>query len=374
MKKTKKKTTYGRVTVSQSGKYFRIRWRENNKTKEKTSTSYEKACSIAQEIDARLEAGRPGDPRMSMAALVAAATERTEYPNFSDDSWNNLRSLVRNHIVPHFENQKATSVTRDDLQKFLNNLLLGDELSKYTVSKIRGILARTGNYGLRIGTWTAATNPAAGIQLLRSRPGDVNNIQLQAVPTERIPTEDEVQRILDVAWDARELHGFILELAARSGLRWSEIMGLKPSDFDFDNRTVKVERARVERQDGSVFLKSTKTQAGNRYTVLAKSSVERVKKFVDAQPKNEFICRSSTGHIVRKTNFVAPLRRYKKQAGFPFHLTTHSMRHFFGSYGSRIGVHNSDVSRMMGHANPYTTLTLYVHGDVGSVDRAKELL
>ena len=161
--------------------------------------------------------------------------------------------MVRNHIVPHFENQKATSVTRDDLQKFLNNLMLGDGLSKYTVSKIRGILVRTGNYGLRIGTWTATTNPAVGIQLPRSRPGDINNIQLQTVPTERIPTEVEVQRLLDVVWEARPLHGFNLELATRSGLRWSEIMGLKLNDFDFTNRNVKVERARKERHEKSVL-------------------------------------------------------------------------------------------------------------------------
>jgi integrase len=374
MKKTRKKTTYGRVTVTQSGKYFRIRWRENKKTKEKTSTSYEKACSMAQEIDARLDAGKPGDPRMSMAALVAAATARTQYPNYSDEAWSNLRSLVRNHIVPKFENQRATSVTHDDLQNFLNGLLLGDHLSKFTVSKIRTILVRTGNYGMHLGIWTTTTNPTAGIHVLRSKPGDINDVQLQTVPLEDIPSEEEVRRLLDVAWEARPLHGFILEIAARSGLRWSEIMGLKPSDFDFENRILNVERARRELPDGTVIVKPAKTKAGNRMAIISKVSVKRVRAFVESQPANEFICRSASGGIVRKTHFVKPLNKYKAAANFPSHLTTHSLRHFFGTYGLRVGVKLVDMTRIIGHANPKTTLGLYVHGDPESVERSKAFL
>jgi len=120
MKKAKKKTTYGRVTITQAGKSFRIRWREDNKTRERTSTNYEAACKMAQDIDARLEFGRPGNPKSSFAALVAAATERNEFRRYSNDAWGTLRSLARNHIIPAFENHKASSVKKVDLENFLD--------------------------------------------------------------------------------------------------------------------------------------------------------------------------------------------------------------------------------------------------------------
>ncbi len=374
MKKAKKKTTYGRVTITQAGKSFRIRWREDNKPRERTSTNYETACKMAQDIDARLEFGRPGNPKSSFAALVAAATERNEFRRYSNDAWGTLRSLARNHIIPAFEDHKASSVKKIDLENFLDKLLLEDQLSKYTVSKIRLIIRRACALGVRLGIWDAATNPAADLRVPQSDTDETNYVQLQQVSEDRIPTEDEVRRLLDVAWKSRPLHGFILELAARSGLRWSEIMGLRPEDFDFDKRVIKVERARRELLDGSVIVKSTKTAAGKRVAVLSKLSVDRVRAFVETQPKNEFICLSMTGNIVRKTNFVKPFRRYKKEAEFPAHLTTHSLRHFFGTYGLRAGVNLVDVSKLMGHANPQTTMTLYVHGDSESVERSKKFL
>lgn len=374
MKRTKKKTTYGRVTITQAGKNFRIRWREDNKARERTSTNYETACKMAQEIDTRLEHGRPGNPKSSFAALVAAATERNEFRRYSEDAWGTLRSLARNHIIPAFEDHKASMVRKVDLDNFIDKLLLEDQLSKFTVSKVRLIIKRACAHGVKLGIWDLTTNPAADLRVPQSDANESNNVQLQQVSEDRIPLEDEVKRLLDVAWKSRPLHGFILELAARSGLRWSEIMGLRPEDFNFDKRVITVDRARRELHNGDVIVKSTKTAAGKRVAVLSTTSVVRIRPFIEAQQKNEFICRGSTGHIVRKTNFVKPFRRYKELANFPALLTTHSLRHFFGTYGLRAGVDLVDVSKLMGHANPQITMALYVHGDSESVERFKKFL
>jgi len=374
MKKIPNKTTYGRVTITKRGNGFRIRWRENKMPQEMTTTDYTKACKLAPEINARLERGQVGNPNCTFAELAVLATQRSEYSQFSDDSWQNIRSLVRNYIVPDFGDLKASSVRREDLMNYVNKLLLNDELSKYTVSKVRLILVRTCAEGMRRGIWASGANPSDGLRLPQSREGQKNNVQLQAVPKDRIPKEEEVQRLLNVAWEARPLHGFILELAARSGLRWSEIMGLKPEDFDFDNRIINVDRARRELHDGTVIEKPTKTPSGTRMAIISKVSVKKLRDFVEMQPTNEFICRSATGGIVRKTHFVKPLRRYKAKANFPSQLSTHSLRHFFGTYGLRVGVKLVDVSKMIGHANPKTTLALYAHGDSESVERGKAFL
>jgi len=114
MKKKPKKATYGRVTVAESPKGVRVRWREDLKDRERTTPTFEDGCRLAQEINARLESGGVGSPEGSFAALVAAATARSEYLNYSDDAWRNIRSVVKYHIVPAFDHRKARSVTKSE--------------------------------------------------------------------------------------------------------------------------------------------------------------------------------------------------------------------------------------------------------------------
>jgi integrase len=103
-----------------------------------------------------------------------------------------------------------------------------------------------------------------------SSAGGENDVQLQLLHQDAIPTTDQVDALLEAAWADNARNGFILEMTARSGLRWSEIMALKASDFDFTARTVYVQRARRVRHDGTVHVKMPKTKAGRRKTVLAK--------------------------------------------------------------------------------------------------------
>lgn len=65
MKKKPKKLTYGRVTVAEGPKGIRVRWREDNKDRERTSPTFEEGCRLAQEINARLESGGVGSPEGS---------------------------------------------------------------------------------------------------------------------------------------------------------------------------------------------------------------------------------------------------------------------------------------------------------------------
>lgn len=374
MKKKPKKLTYGRVTVAESPKGIRVRWREDNKDRERTSPTFEDGCRLAQEINARLESGGVGSPEGSFAALVAAATARSEYANYSDDAWHNIRSIVKYHIVPAFEHRKARSVTKEELQDHLRNLLLTEQLSKHTVNRVRSILVRTGTFGIQHSIWTPAKNPAFGLRVPLSKPGEENDVQLQNIPKHRIPTEAQVVRLLDVAWEANPTHGFIFEMAARTGLRWSEIMGLRRGDFNFEHGTVSIERVRRVRRDGTVYVKPPKTTAGRRLAVVVDSSIERVKEFVESQPADDFLVRTRNNTIILRTNFQRNLNTYRRLAEFPDDLSVHSLRHFFGSNAVQAGVARTDISKIMGHSNESVTSRLYLHGDSESVTRARKLL
>jgi integrase len=365
---------FGRVSVSPSGPYWRVRWRENNMPQERSRKTEELACQLARETEARLSSGQVGSPEGSFGALCTAAMHRSNFPRYSDDAYNNLRSLLRIRIMPTFAHQRARSVQQRDLQDLLDRLLYEDGLSKHTVSKVRSILVRVGNYGVREGIWTPGQNPANDIAVPASAPGDENDVQLGLIPDDEIPSSDQVDKLLAAAWAESPRNGFILEMAAKSGLRWSEIMGLKPEDFDLDARTVYVRRVRRVRHDGTVVVKPPKTKAGRRKTVVATESVDKVAGFVAGKPTGEFLVQTRNGTILQRPTFTPVLKRLRAATGYPQHMSVHSLRHFFGSRACRMGVTAQDVSKMLGHANVNVTTTLYLHGDESSVERAKDLL
>ena len=369
-----KKVVYGRVSVTPALPYFRVRWREGGRSHERSTRDYVEACRLAKDTNDRLEAGQVGAPVGSFAAVLDAATHRSHYPRYDDDSWNNIRSLLRHQIIPYLGDLKAKQVRHQDLQAHLEFLLFDEEMSKHTVSKVRTIFVRTGKYGVREGIWTEATNPAASLQVPASSAGAENDVQMALVPADQIPTDDQVASLLDAAWEDSRRNWFILAMAAGSGLRWSEITGLRASDFDFAARTVYVQRARRTKHDGTVVVKGPKTVSGRRKSVIAAAYLDGIREFVESQPTEGFLVRTKFDTVLRRSSFTRPMKRYHEVSDYPEHLSVHSLRHFFGSRCVRLGVGVADVSQMMGHSSPQVTMTLYVHGDSSSVDRALALL
>jgi integrase len=369
-----RKTSFGRVTVTPSGPYFRIRWRQDGRARERSTTSFEEACRIAREVDAAIAVGGHASPDGSFAAVADAAMHRNRFPRYADESYDNLRSVLRIHIIPVLGSRQARSVRRQDCQEILDNLLLGKGMSKHTVGKVRAVLVHVGNYGVEQGVWTPAQNPATGIAIARGSSGEENDVQLGCIADEDIPSDEQVAALLEAAWADSPRNGFILEVAARSGLRWSEVMGLKASDFDFESRELWVKRARRERRNGTFYLKAPKTKAGWRKTVIAAESVERLRSYVDRFDADDFLTLTREHTPLRRTNFTRPMTRYRAASGYPEHMSVHSLRHHFGTRAIRLGVAIADVSSLLGHSSPLVTMGLYVHGDASSVTRAQAIL
>lgn len=369
-----KTTRFGRVAVTPSGPYWRVRWRENGRPVERSRTDYATACALAREIEARLASGNVGQPEGSLAAVADAAMKRTQFPRYSDDAYYNMRSLLRIHIIPRIGAKKARLCTTEDFQGVLDWMRLDVGMSAHTVSKARKVLVRIGEHGVVNGVWTADRNPARGIQVPRVFDGDREETeQLTTVAADDIPTDDQVTKLLDAAWKHDPRAGFIVQMAARSGLRWSEILGLRASDLDFEARTVRVMRSRRERPGGFV-VKAPKTRAGTRTAVIGREDIDRLHRYVDTHTSQPFLVQTSTGNGITRGNFTVTMRRLRAASGYPEHLAVHSLRHYYGSRAIRLGVAVADVSSMMGHASPAITMTLYVHGDSSSADRAVTIL
>jgi len=75
---------------------------------------------------------------------------------------------------------------------------------------------------------------------------------------------------------------------------------------------------------------------------------------------------SNWGHVMEKM---------RETSCYPLNMALDSLRHYRGSKGRREGkISLEDISRMMGHANPSITQTLYLHSDPEYIERVKKVI
>lgn len=363
--------TFGPVKVTKRGKYFRVRWRENKTSKELSKTNWEDACSIAREIDSRLKDGGVGSPEGSFGAVADAAMQRHLFPNWSDIAYENLRSILRIHIIPSLGSRKARLVTEVDCQAVLQ-AILDAGYSKHTVAKAKRVFATVGKFGVKQGVWILGKEPTHDLKMPKSRMN--MDVQLGPIDLTRIPSEDQVEQLLKAAKARKKFDGgrawFVVMMAQLCALRWSEIRGLTDSSFNWDDRTVHVYSS-VDANGP----KTTKTASSNRRVVIPANKIREIRKWVESQPPGAYLTRTASGRAMTNSNWGQTMKKLRNASGYPDNMGLHSLRHYRGSKWRREGkIPLEDISRMMGHSNPSTTQTLYLHSDPAYIDRVKKVI
>ena len=162
------------------------------------------------------------------------------------------------------------------------------------------------------------------------------------------------------------------------GLRVGEVLGLKWTDIDFDNRIVHISRTvqskildfDAKERDGSspvydIIKDMPKTKAGIRTLRLNDDVVWYLNELREYDIRNgissEYVCCMRNGEISHARNVSKSLKRLLRIAGINKPVTMHTLRHTFGSVLIRRGVSVEVVSKLMGHANIMITYNKYIH-------------
>jgi integrase len=183
------------------------------------------------------------------------------------------------------------------------------------------------------------------------------------------------------AWDAEELGTFIRataddrlaalwRVAAMTGMRRGEILGLRWIDVDIDQGTLAVVQARV-RGDGAVETTSPKTDRGRRSIDVDPITVNHLKR----HRKRQIADRLETGPAWTETDLV-----FTRTDGVPLdpdvvsqtfnrivkdtelhRIRFHDLRHTQATLGLKSGEPAHVVSRRLGHASEAFTLKQYAH-------------
>ena len=148
---------------------------------------------------------------------------------------------------------------------------------------------------------------------------------------------------------------WLILLVAKTGLRFSEALGLTPADFDFTHQTLSVNKTwDYKRNTGFV---PTKNASSVRKVQLDWQLVMQLAGLVKNLPADEPVF--VNGRMYNSTaNSV--LARHCRNAGVPV-ISIHGLRHTHASLLLFAGVSIASVSRRLGHASMTTTQETYLH-------------
>ena len=295
-----------------------------------------------------------------ISSVEAEGRERTTLRQY--------RQHIKHHILPRIGSVRLAKLTRGHVEHFRDGLISGDKaLSRVMARKVFVSFKSM----LRV---VHCSHLADNVKVGGGR-RDKRKLEVGR----DIPTTAEVKRLIDAASDSPKLSTF-LKVAALTGLRSSELLGLRWSDVDLRTHELHV-RQRADRYGN---IGAPKTDSSRREIPIDPDLVLALKQWKLACPKGEhdLVFPTSTGTVDTYNNVLRSLEPIMKAAGVMTKggepkYALHAFRHFFASWcinpkdrGGR-ELPPKVVQQWLGHTSITMTLDVYGHLFRDNSDRAE---
>ncbi len=198
------------------------------------------------------------------------------------------------------------------------------------------------------------------------------NLKKEEVKETKIMTAEEMKAILEALENEPILYKTFFYMAAFTGCRRGELLGLEWKDFNFTEKYFRVRRNSIKGEKGQGPATGTlKSKTSNRKIYIEDNIIELLKLLKEEQESNKKIAGKSWVNSDRLFTYPdgsplvldAPrkwLNRFCKRHNLPKY-NVHSFRHYFGSLLIMNNVDIVTVSKLLGHGQITTTMNTYLH-------------
>jgi integrase len=278
------------------------------------------------------------------------------------------REHVNLHILPRIGKHKLAKLTKGHIEHFRDSLISGDDkLSQPMAAKVMRSLKSM----LRV-VGCSHLGDGVGVEISRR---DKPKLEVGR----DIPTPQEISRLVQAARGKVKVK-VLLMTAATTGLRASELRGLRWSDVDLRAGELHVR----QRADAWLVVGSPKSEGSRRTIPLGHDLMLALKEWKLACPNSEhdLVFPTSTGAVQHHKNMLEDVERVMKAAGVMTRdgepkYALHAFRHFFASWcinpkdrGGR-ELPAKVVQEWLGHSSIKMTLDIYGHLFPRKADRAE---
>lgn len=178
-------------------------------------------------------------------------------------------------------------------------------------------------------------------------------------------TVDEQKKFLKHAQESSYYNQYAFVL--QTGIRVGELVGLKWSDVDFENKVLRIFRT-ANQIGGEWVIGTPKSRSGKREIPLTNEAICILKKVRDSKkPLNivpmqyhDVVFSSNTGKPIDNSSYNAALRKICDKAEIP-HISMHTLRHTFATRCIEAGMQPKTLQEILGHSKINVTMDIYVH-------------
>ena len=272
-------------------------------------------------------------------------------------TFENVRSKVEKMTEEHFKEMKLKKITVAYCQKVVIELSKSYVLYNHYLSVINRIFKY-----------------AVLMDVLNSNPFD-KVIKPKSRQTQRkgnFLTKEELKEFLKLAQNTTLSYFFpLVHLMSYTGLRQGEVLALKWSDIDFENKKITVNKtaARIKEKQ---TLQTPKTKNSKRVISIDPATLSILRSWKKDQIKiyfkngkhfegdENFIFTNQRGEWVHIHNFIRYFKRFIADHKLK-PITPHGLRHTHASLLFSAGVEPKNISDRLGHSTVQITLDLYTH-------------
>lgn len=361
-----------------SGVAYEVRWRADGKFRQRTFTVKREAERFALKVENDITEGAMTAPlvrRVPTVAQVVEASLEASRPGLKERTHRSYVSIYRNRVLPTFGKRKVTEVTRADVQAWVI-ALTGEGLAPQTVHHCYVALKKAFRYAQD--DRLISYNPCGSIRLPKN--ADTHDFA---------PVSLTAAEVGKLAQELDDTYGLLVRFAAYTGLRAAEITGLRVRDVNLRAGHVEV-RQTHQRLDGEWQEVGTpKSKRSTREVpILDNALLSPLREYLFAHPHRAnpdallWPGQMPGTHIVDysrvvdvasfRRNCLRPALRALDMPEMRFHDLRHTCASLMLSREVRRKPH--EVSRWMGHASLVTTDTIYSHLYIEDYDKDRDAI
>jgi integrase len=337
------------IGIDDDGKR-RQKWHGSDKTRRDAERA---SAAIVRDLENRTYV----EPRnLTLAAYVREEWLPLMREQVKPSTWNSYDRNLELHVLPTLGGRQLQALTPGLLNALYRQLLengrrngpSGTGLSPKTVRYIHTTLSKVLNDA--VDQELLQRNPAARAKPPRPQRG---------TSTLRFWTPEELTRFLDHVRDHRWFP--LWRLAAMTGMRRGELLGLRWQDIDFGHARLAVRQTLISIS----YRPSLSTPKSHRSRVIdLDDETLGVLRNLFAQrghpPATQLVFTGDDGAPIHPESVRVVFERLHPHAAVP-RIRFHDLRHTHATIALRVGVPVKVISERLGHSTPAFTLQQYAH-------------
>ena len=329
-----------------NGKY-RVRYRDpSGRPRSKTFIRKADADRYAREVEVDKDRGAWIDPRKSSMSLHAwSETFLTSALSLSPTSVQTYRRDLELYVLPALGDRRLAHLHAEEIEQWLV-AELARGLSPSSVHRHYRTLRRV---------------LQAAVEKDRLQVNPCTKVRPPRVPTRPMAILTWTQCVALAEAHPEHLRPMIY-LALDSGMRWSELVGLRRGQVDVARHKVRVTEQLLRLNDGTWIRRPPKTSAGVRSITISASTAAMLERHLADRPDDEdaLVFSTRVGTPLQHSSFQTSVwKKALSAAGVKCRF--HDLRHTSVALAIAAAAHPKAIQVRMGHSTITVTLDRYGH-------------